>query len=105
MTGAQIVEKFLAEIGNRLGIEHEEIRFRVDDDAVSLRHGRRDIDVRRGRRFVKRGVDFLGHLQVWLENQDAAAYSGLVSGMARRRVVHNEIGAGVCAPGHSRAAP
>jgi hypothetical protein len=25
--------------------------------------------------------------------------------MARRGVVHNEIGAGVCAPGHSRATP
>ena len=94
MAGAQIVEKFLAEIGDGLGIEDEEIGLRVDDDAMSLGDRRRDIHLGSGRRFVESGVNFLRHLQVWFQNENATAQGGLVSGRARRGVVHNEIGAG-----------
>src|SRR6266513_5180365 len=97
VAGAQIVEKFLAEIGDGLGIEDEEIGLRVDDDAMSLGDSRRDIHLGGGRRVVESGVNFLRHLQVWFQNENATTQGGLVSGMARRGVVHNEIGAGVCA--------
>jgi hypothetical protein len=105
MTGSQVVEKFLPEIRDRLGVEHKQIGFRVNDDAVGLRDSRRDVHLGRGRRFVKGRVDFLGHLEVRLEKQNAAGKGGFVSGMARRGVVHNEIGEGICPPGCSRATP
>jgi hypothetical protein len=69
-----------------------------------LRERGRHVHVGCGRRFLKSGVDFLRQLQVRFENKDPTAQGGLVSGMARRRVVHGEIGAGVCASRHARHA-
>ena len=90
MAGPEVVEKFLAEIGDRLGVENEEIGLRVDNNAMSLGDRRRDVHLGGGRRFVESGVNFLRHLQVWFQNENATAQGVLVSGMARRGVVHSE---------------
>jgi hypothetical protein len=51
------------------------------------------------------GSNFLSYVEVGLEHEDPSAWRGLVSGMAQRRFVHNEMGAGVCARPDSRATP
>src|SRR3954468_24070865 len=45
MAAAQVVEKFLPEIGHRLDVENEEVRFRVEHDSLRLMERRGDIDL------------------------------------------------------------
>src|SRR2546423_11036138 len=95
VAGSQIVKEFRAQIRDGFGVEHEKIWLRVNDNAVGLGERRSHVDLGGRRSFVKSGVDFLRQLQVRFENKNAAAGGGLVSGMARRRVVHDEIGGGL----------
>jgi hypothetical protein len=97
VAGSQIVKKLRAQIGDSFGVQDEKIGLGVDDNAMGLGEGRGDVDFRGRRGFVKSRVDLFGQLKVRLEKKNAAADSGLVSGMAGRRVVHDEVGAGVCA--------
>ena len=87
---AKIVEKFLAQIGNGLHIEDEEIRPGVEDEVLGLAESRRHIDLRGRSSFVKRGPNVFGERQVRFEHQDAPARRGVINGMARRRFVHDE---------------
>ena len=82
VAGAQIVKEFLAEIGNGVDVENEEIGLRSEDDVVGLSQSRRDVHFGGRRGFVERGANFLGEVQVRLEHENASAWRGLVSGMA-----------------------
>src|ERR1700682_6567238 len=87
VAGAEIVEKFLAQIGNGLDIEQEKIGLCVEDEVVGLFESRCHVDLRGRSGFVKRGPDVLGEGQVRLEDKNAPARGGVGSGMAPGRRV------------------
>ena len=57
VAGAQVVKKFRAEVGDRFRIEDEEIGLRVDNDALGLGKGGRDVYLGRRSGFMKGGVN------------------------------------------------
>jgi hypothetical protein len=89
MAGAQIVKKFLAQIGNGIDVEHEEVRLGAEDEALGAFQRRRDVDLARRRGFVEGVPDFLGQIEVWLEDKNAPRRFGGAGGLGRRRFVHN----------------
>ncbi len=98
VAGPQIIKKFRPEIWDGLRVEDEEIRLRVDNDAVGLGKRRRDIHLGGWCRFLKGRVNFFGQLQIRLEDEDAPARRGFINGMVRRRFVHEfKKGGGACA--------
>jgi hypothetical protein len=95
VTGAEIVEEFLANIRNGVDIEDEEIGFCPEDDIVGLPESRRDIHLGRRGGLLQGSANFLGQIEVGLEHENASARV-IVNRMARRGWVHNEVGAEGC---------
>ena len=76
MARPQVVEEFLAEIGNGIGVEDEEIGLGLQDDALGLFQSRREIDLGGRSGFLERGANFLPEFEIGLEDEDAPALFG-----------------------------
>jgi hypothetical protein len=89
MAGAQIVEELLAEVGDGIDIEHEEIRLCAQDEVLRAFQGRRDVDLARRRGFVEGSADFFGQIEIRLEHEDAPGRCGGIGGLGRRHFVYD----------------
>ena len=97
MARPEVVKEFLADVRDGVGVEHEKIRLCLQDDALGLFQGRREIDLGGGGGFKEGGANFLGDLEIRFEDENAPALFSETCGIGRRGFVHDrDLARGQC---------
>jgi hypothetical protein len=89
MAGAQVVEKFLAEILQAIDVQDEEIGMTIHDHALGFFDTASNVDVDAGRGFAQSGVDRSRQAFVRCEHQDTAGWHERLGLICRRSLIQN----------------
>ena len=80
MTGAEIVEEFLAEIVGRIDIEHEEVWVLIHDQLLRFLQAVRHVDVSTGRSLPQRRENGRGQIFIRRQDENPPALLGSMCG-------------------------
>jgi hypothetical protein len=89
VAGAQIIKKFLAQIGHRIHVQDEKVRPIVHDEVLGLFQTLGEIDLGGRRRVMESGPNLSRELPLWLKDKNTPARLDGISGVRWSCFVHN----------------